>query len=248
MNAALLPLWWLPLLCAIVPFLATHLAWWLSLEAGHIPHCIPYIEGCTSISRAARHGLGNHLFRMLMLPTALLQALFWLSAAAWLGHAVPHRRVAARIIAALGCAAALALAVYATFLGSEGAAYEWMRRYGINFYFGLGFIAQLLLIRALPDLGLPRPRQRLAVAISLGMLLLGVGNLIARYTVPERTLRDAIENALEWNLGLLLTAWFLFAAWTFARARLCITLAAPSGAPAPAAFRPTSRPPVPPPG
>ncbi len=248
MNASLLPLWWLPLLCAIVPFLATHLAWWLSLEAGHIPACIPYIEGCTSISRAARHGLGNHLFRMLMLPTALLQALFWLGVASWLAHAAPRRRAKARAIAALGCVAALALAVYATFLGSEGPAYEWMRRYGINFYFGFGFIAQLLLIRALPDLGFEGRAQRLAIGISLGMLLLGLGNLVARYSVPERVLRDAIENALEWNLGLLLTAWFLFAAWTFARAGLRLTLAAPSAAAAPAAARPASRPPAPPPG
>lgn len=248
MTAARLPLWWLPFLCAIVPFIATHLAWWLSLEAGHIPACIPYLEGCTSISRAARHGLGNHLFRMLMLPTALLQALFWLSAAAWLGRAAVRRRAEARAIAALGCGAALALAVYATFLGSEGPAYEWMRRYGINFYFGLGFIAQLLLIRGLPELGLADRPQRLAVAISLGMLLLGVGNLTARYTVPERALRDAIENALEWNLGVLLTAWFLFAAWTFARAGLRLSLTTPPATPTPAAARPASRPPAPPPG
>ena len=61
-------------------------------------------EGCTSISRAARHGLGNHVFRLLMLPCAMLVALHWWSSARWLrtgatpgrqsrrGHDARHRR------------------------------------------------------------------------------------------------------------------------------------------------------------
>jgi hypothetical protein len=217
------PLWWLPFACAAIPFLATHLAWWLSLQEGYIPPCLPYLEGCTSISRAARHGLGNHLFRLLMLPTALLQALFWWSAAAWVRRQAPGRGEGAAI-AWVGSGAALALAVYATFLGSEGQTYEWMRRYGINFYFGLGFIAQLLLIRCLPALGLSERVQRAAVALSLGMLMLGLGNLAARFSLPERDLRDAIENALEWNLGLLLTGWFLLAAHAFRQAGIGLAL------------------------
>jgi hypothetical protein len=36
-----LPLWPLPLLCAALPFLAAHLAWWLSLADGLIPACNP---------------------------------------------------------------------------------------------------------------------------------------------------------------------------------------------------------------
>jgi len=37
------------------------------------PACNPYLEGCVSISRAARHGLPNHLFKALVLPAAALQ-------------------------------------------------------------------------------------------------------------------------------------------------------------------------------
>ncbi|MDW8478561.1 MAG: hypothetical protein RML12_00050 [Xanthomonadales bacterium] len=238
-ECSALPLWWLPLACAAIPFLATHLAWWLSLREGFVPECLPYLEGCTSISRAARHGLGNHLFRLLMLPCALLQLLFWWSCRAWIAGAAPGQRARAAAVALTGTGAGLALAVYATFLGTEGQAYEWMRRYGINFYFGLGFIAQLLVIGALPALGFGSGIRRGAVVLSLGMLLLGLGNLVARYTVPERELRDAIENALEWNLGLLLTGWFLLAAWLFARAGLALALQAPTAAGA--GVRPSAR-------
>ena len=35
-------------------FVATHAALLLSIDAGHVPGCVPYVTGCTSISRAAR--------------------------------------------------------------------------------------------------------------------------------------------------------------------------------------------------
>ena len=37
---------------------------------------------------------------------------------------------------ALGAMSAMALAVYATFLGTEGEAYRFLRRYGVVVYFG----------------------------------------------------------------------------------------------------------------
>src|SRR3546814_1971991 len=83
-----LPLWPLPLLAALVPLLAAHLAWALSLRADLIPACNPYWDGCVSISRAARPGLGNHLFRLAMLPCAAVQVLCRLAAAHWLRRAV----------------------------------------------------------------------------------------------------------------------------------------------------------------
>ena len=49
-----IPLWLLPLTVALVFLLGTHAAWALSVHAGIVPGCTPYLEGCTSISRAAR--------------------------------------------------------------------------------------------------------------------------------------------------------------------------------------------------
>src|SRR5688572_32915846 len=84
-----LPLWPLPLLAAVLPLLVTHLAWWLSVRDGLAPACNPYLDGCVSISRAARHGLGNDLSRMAMLPCAALQAPSWEHATARLRRDAP---------------------------------------------------------------------------------------------------------------------------------------------------------------
>lgn len=208
-------LWPLALLVTVLPALVTHLAWGLSLQAGHIPWCIPYVEGCTSISRAARHGLGNDLFRMVMLPVAALQALFWLAVAAWL------RAGGARVAASvpwLGLLAAVFLALYATFLGSEGDIYRVLRRFGVTVYFAATYIALLASLRGLArarDREDPAYRPLLVVACC--MLALGVLSTATTAVVDSRELKDRIENVLEWHLGLWLSAMFLVFAWRWWR-------------------------------
>ncbi len=196
------PLWPLPLTIAAVLALAVHVALWLSIRDGWVPACIPYLEGCTSISRAARHGLGNHLFRLLVLPCALLVAAHWWLSAHWLGGR-------GRGLAWLGTLAALALAVYATFLGTDGDIYRALRRNGVVVFFGAGFLAQLLFLRGLR--GFDRHRHIvLALRLVCGwMLALGVAHLVALAVAGGSDFQDRFENALEWLLGLGLVAWLL---------------------------------------
>lgn len=204
------PLWPLPLAIALLFTVAAHLALWLSIRDGHVEACVPVLEGCTSISRAARHGLGNHLFRLMVLPCALLVGLHWWLAARWLGR---------RDVAWLGGIAALALAVYATFLGTDGETYRFLRRYGVVLFFGFGYLAQLRFLGGMredPHTHRRTHRRTFAamVAVSVLMLLLGVANVAAGALVADEALQDRIENALEWQLGWLIAAWYLLhAAW-----------------------------------
>ena len=202
-----IPVWPLPLAIALLFTAAAHLGLWLSVREGYIEPCVPVLDGCASISRAGRHGLANAVFRLLVLPCALLVGLHWWLVARWLG---PQ----ARAVAWLGAAAALALAVYATFLGPEGEAYRFLRRYGVVCFFGLGYLAQLGFLRLARQ---PAPRRglvRAMVVVSALMLLLGVANVAAGAMVDDPGRKDRVENALEWQLGWLLAAWYvLHAAW-----------------------------------
>lgn len=203
------PLWPLPLAIALVLVLAVHLAWLLSLQAGHVPACLPYLEGCTSISRAARHGLGNHVFRLLVLPCAVLVGLHWWLAGRWLRAQAGGKAGAGGTVALLGGLAAVALALYATFLGTEGEAYRFLRRYGVVVFFGAGYLAQLLFLRHARRQG--RLGRRMATGmtvICIAMLALGVTNVIADALMTDADLQDRLENALEWQLGVLLVGWY----------------------------------------
>lgn len=211
------PLWPLPLLCALLPVLAAHLGWWVSTAHGLIPACNPYFDGCVSISRASRHGLGNLMFRMLMLPAATLHALCWLAVAAW----VSGERPGSRAVAWLGCAAALALVLYSGFLGTDGRAYGLLRRYGIYLWFGGTYLALLATLRRLP-----RTHRAFAplMILAWGCLALGLASVVARYAVADDPLRDRLENVLEWHVALWLIAGFAVLAWAWRVERLRLRL------------------------
>ncbi|MET1162571.1 MAG: hypothetical protein ABWY48_08500 [Pseudoxanthomonas sp.] len=220
------PLWPLPLSIALLLFGGVHLAWWLSVQGGYIPLCMTYWDGCVSVSRAARHGLGNHVFRMAILPCALLHLLNWWLARAWL-----HRpRVAAdrtgAALLALGAASALALAVYATFLGTDGEMYRFLRRYGVVVYFGCGYLAQLLFMHLAQRQGKLAPGiARAMLLVCIAMLGLGIANVVAGLLLPDPALGDRLENAFEWQLGLLLVAWFVLLAILWKRDGFAMVLA-----------------------
>ncbi|MGY1409126.1 MULTISPECIES: hypothetical protein [unclassified Luteimonas] len=211
------PIWPLPVAIAVLFTGAAHLGLWLSIRDGYIEACVPVLEGCTSISRAARHGLANHIFRLLVLPCALLVGVHWWMVARWLGRGW-------RDVAWLGAIAALALAVYATFLGTDGEAYRFLRRYGVVCFFGFGFLAQLRFLHGAVRGTETRRIIRAMTVVSALMLLLGVGNVAATAVVDDAWLKDRIENALEWQLGWLLAAWYLLHAawWRRVRAKLVL--------------------------
>jgi len=200
-----LPLWPLPLLASLVPLLATHLAWGLSLRADLIPACNPYWDGCVSISRAARHGLGNHLFRLAMLPCAAVQVLCWLAAAHWLRRDTGRP---VRWLPWLGLVAGAFLGLYVAFLGTGGGVYGVLRAYGVTVYFGVTYLALLGVLRVLARQR-PRPAvYRGLLLVAAGFMAIGVASVIASYVVTDPGQGDRWSNVLEWHLGLWLTAMF----------------------------------------
>lgn len=210
MPRSTIQVWPLPLAIAITLTVAAHLALVLSIRDGYVPACIPYLEGCTSISRAARHGLGNHLFRLLVLPCALLVGLHWWLSSRWLRlHGVRSRS-----LLPVGVVAAIALAVYATFLGSDGEAYRFLRRYGVIMFFGASYLAQLVFLRLSAHANVPvRATRRAMQATCRAMLVIGMVHVAAMAVIGGSELQDRLENALEWQLGLLLVVWFGLQAW-----------------------------------
>ncbi|KAB8172107.1 hypothetical protein FKV24_015560 [Lysobacter maris] len=216
MPACLPPPWWLPLLCALLPLVAGHVALWLSVRDGLVPACVPYIDGCVSISRAARHGVGNGLFKALMLPAAGLQALFWWRARRWLqlrGGRDPAE------IAWLGIVAGAFLALYTSALGSEGEIYGLLRRYGITAYFGGTFLALMALLRRMSHDREDAPGFAALRRVAVGMLAVGLTSVAVTATLADPMARERWENRLEWILGLWLTAMFLVFAWQWWRER-----------------------------
>lgn len=220
------PTWPLPLLAGLLPLVGTVIAYTLSVRLGLIEACNPFIEGCVSISRAARHGLPNHLFRALLLPAAALHALCWLLCGAWLRTlgAAPSRKLSA--LPWVGLAAALFLVLYGTFLGTEGEAYRWMRRYGVMLFFGGTCIAMLIVSGTSQGLVLQaRQIARVLPILCMALPLLGLANAFAPLLHAGDETRDALQNSTEWWGALIFTVFFAAMAWLWRVTRFEIRFA-----------------------
>jgi hypothetical protein len=221
---------WYAWLTVLFPVAAVHLAYGISIAHGHVEACVPYWDGCTSISRAGRHGLANLLFKGLMLPHAAQLAGFWLLTWLWLRALRPDapRRVGTTL--ALGVIAAAFLVLYASFLGAEGQTYQWLRRYGINVFFSFTVLAQMLVIALLQPVRALRPAlRRTMLAFAALLLALGLASLPLQHFAMDA---DRAMNALEWVYALLMALFYglIGIAWgaTGLRAEVSTALSRPS--------------------
>jgi hypothetical protein len=210
--------WALPLIAGLLPAAAAAAALWISLAQETIAACNPFIDGCVSISRAGRHGLANHVFRALIVPGAALQGLTWLLCVAWLGNVGATGR-SLRWLPWLGVLAGVFLVLYGTFLGSEGDAYRWMRRYGVVVYFGFTFLCMLITGGHLRSLALGR-RMRIPARLDLVLLgllvltlLMGLANVFVPPFFGDDDLKNRLENVLEWYAASSYTIFFIVLAW-----------------------------------
>jgi hypothetical protein len=215
----------LPLVSGLLPALATILAYWISVSFELIPSCNPYLDGCVSISKAARHDLPNHIFRALVLPAATLQGLTWILCAQWLKSLDAAAGKYSFALAWIGSFAGMFLVLYGAFLGTEGGTYQWLRRYGINFYFGFTYLCMLLTsakVFRLTRAGWLRPPirlDRILGVLCLLVMVLELINLFAKSLLGDVQLADRIENVLEWHAASAFTLFFACLAWLWKRTR-----------------------------
>jgi hypothetical protein len=228
-DVDVMPLWPLALLAGLLPLVGALAAWAVSTQQQLIPACNPFFEGCVSVSRAARVGLPNLIFQ-----------------ARWLRAELgPTRGV--RWLAPLGATAAVALVVYATFLGTEGAAYRFLRQYGTVVYFGFTCLCLLRAGGAVQQLAargtlhLPATLERAMLVLAATLVALGLGNAFVAVVLGDPW-KGRVENVTEWWGSLLFVLGFFALAAMWRRLGLGLTLQAAQAPAADAAAPPAQSP------
>jgi hypothetical protein len=203
----------LVLIITILPLLASHAVYLLSAYEGLLPWCIPYIDGCTNISRAARSGNSIFIYRASMIAYSVLLIWFWVYVYQWLKLLYGHVTKTSRVILLLGVVGAIFLIVYIDFLGTTGEVNRFMRRHGIMVFFTFTPLAQLLMLQQhyniLPTMtgGTIKPgalRYQLII-----LLLMMVIAIISAAVDITHTKTDVSENIVEWNFSFLMNMYFL---------------------------------------
>jgi hypothetical protein len=201
----------------LVPILAIHSCYLIAATLEHVPWCIPYIHSCTSISATGRQIPEYFVFKATMIPAAMLMMLFWFLCYQWLLASGYRRSSSARCIPLVGTVAALFLILYTTMLGASGDLYQLERRIGVIIYFTFTYLAQLLFTYHTGKLN----RQMQVVSSRIYHFLIGLNTTVLSIGLLSLILEiamenyDAIEDAFEWVLALVIHIYFLsiYAVW-----------------------------------
>lgn len=204
----------LPLICGLLTLLSYHLAYLLAALSGHVEWCVPYFQGCSSISAVGRQPPEELVFKGLIICGLSLMVLVWVVNHQWLkvlGGTGCYRMAA---ITALGISGVLMLLIYVLALGEYGNTYASMRRIGVNLGAGFSYLAQLLMYGVLRQV-----RSRISVRLYRYwsvqvwlVLVIGIGNVICKILIPEPVYDAYLEDSFEWVLITLLCIYYLMLA------------------------------------
>lgn len=191
---------------ALLPLFTVHLCYLLAASYGHVAWCLPHIESCASISQSGRYPPEFFVFKALMIPSAVLMLFYWFACQRWLAALTgqPLRRVSALPVLAVIAAAGLVL--YSVMLGAIGDGYQTLRRIGVTTFFGLSYIAQLLVSLRLLAWSRQRPLFRglssSLIVLSVAVLVIGIATVIIDAIDPDYY--DTKVDAFEWTVTVLL--------------------------------------------
>jgi len=196
----------LPLWAAVVPLATVNVCYLIAVGLEHVPACIPYFSGCTSVSSTGRMAPERFIFLAGMLPSVVILAFFWQRSALFLklGGQCGSRVVTLQV---LGIIAGLSLLVYALTLGSEDDGYRQLRRAGINGFAVSTFLAQVLLIAFYRSMRIAATEKhwRWLVGLCAALPLLSIAAEVAKYVGAPR---HAANNIVAWNAFVVASAWY----------------------------------------
>ena len=200
-NLLALPLW-----AAVVPLVTVNVCYVVAISLDHLPACIPYLTGCTSVSSTGRIAPESLIFRAGMLPSALIVVLFWHRCSTFLrvGGQSGSRHVTLQV---LGVIAALSLVIYAVTLGFEDNAYRQLRRAGIIGFALSTFSAEVALIIFYRPMRIATTEKlwRWLVILCLALPLLSIASEVAKWAGAPR---HGANNTVAWNAFVVASAYY----------------------------------------
>ncbi len=207
------------LIAGLLPIISVNVTYLIAAFFEQVSWCMPYLEGCTSISKTGRSGPSSYVFRATIIPWGIFLMIYWKLAYEWLLAIGDKKTLINQAILFLGIIAAIFLIIYATVLGSEGQIYRSLRRYGVIIFFAFTYLAQLLMVSRIHylinRLHLPHYIYSLKLGLCIMQLIIGLISLPIRAFYGGDDFNTYIENIIEWNFALMMSLYFIvtYFAW-----------------------------------
>ncbi|MEM7020576.1 MAG: hypothetical protein AAF512_24945 [Pseudomonadota bacterium] len=231
-----MPLQYIALITGLLPLIFIHAVYLIAANTGYVDWCVPHLDGCTSISKTGREGLGHYVFKATIIPTSVFMMFYWLLLYQWLLKIGDSKSLSNQSLPWLGVLAGIFLIIYATALGTDGDFYRNLRRYGIIVFFSATFFAQLLttwrisqVLKRTPG-AVPRPIFNIKLGFATGQFFIGLVHLYGEFRL-EGEAKDLLVNILEWNVTVLIMAYPIatYFAWRATGFKASLTVARGSG-------------------
>ena len=179
--------------------LASVLGWVIGAGQGHLPVCIPYLDGCLPTSAAGRGPPEAFVFKPLVCVAAVAVCMLLTRVGL---------RTRRRWFFQVSMAGALGLVTFAILLGATGVAVAAVSQFGVLAFLLATLVCQVTLVL---DLKARRPASRRWLRPTLATLLalqvsVGVSSVMLAGWASDP---QALRNAGEWNSLLLLSMFFV---------------------------------------
>ena len=199
----------LALICFILPISTVIISYIASVQLNLVESCMPFFEGCTSISRAGRNFPVIIFFKPMMYLYAIFLFLYWYKFL----EKLKNFEVKEKKFYLFAFFSVIFLILYITFLG-EGKIYNFFRRVGIYIYIFLIVISQFLISK---KLYLIREKinknfiiKFIKINYFLTLLLVLSGIILLPFLLIKIDNFPQIKNIISWNYFTLIQLYFLF--------------------------------------
>lgn len=196
----------LPLWAALVPLVTINVCYVIGVSLDHLPACIPYLSGCTSVSSTGRIAPESLVSKAGLLSSAVVLVILWLRCATFLQLGA-HASARLTLLRGLGVLAALFLVLYSVTLGLREEEYRILRRIGIDGFALSSLLAQILFIVLYRPMRIDATQKltRWLIALCIALPLLGIAAEVAKWAgVPRR----AANNTVAWNAFVVISAYY----------------------------------------
>lgn len=207
-----------PLAAAVLVLVAIHVCYLISASQGLVEWCVPYWDGCTTISRAGRQLPAVFVYRGLMTPAAAFMAVYWLLCREWLTLVGDEAHRLNTVVAVAGVIAAICLVLFSSILGNAHPLLKLPRRVLVDGFFAGTFCAEIALLARLGMLRRSVSATSLSRIVGFKVAVVLLQALLAAALLLLPPFMDDsgwLDDAAEWNWVVLMSSFFVasFLAW-----------------------------------
>ena len=189
-----------------------------SVQFNLVESCIPFFEGCTSISRGGRNLPVKIFFKPTMYLYAFFLFLYWYKFL----EKLKNFEVKEKKFYFFAFFSVVFLILYITFLG-EGKIYNFFRRVGIYIYIFLIVISQFLISKKLylirEKINKNFIMKFIKINYFLTLLLVLSGLILLPLLLIKIDGFPQIKNIISWNYFTLIQLYFLFSFFSLKKAK-----------------------------